>query len=125
MVVSLGGVTLFSIPYSSSSNVSNFCPSATDTSGLAYIMTNILSHTTTGDLTLAIQDALSPNANFGVKNLFIYVNSCDNTCLTCSAADSLSCLSCATKNSYSSGSSCECAVNYYAYAGTCRTSCPS
>ncbi|KAL4454332.1 hypothetical protein ABPG74_012289 [Tetrahymena malaccensis] len=122
--IQLGPDTLFYFQYYASNNINNFCPSAANPAGNAFLQTVYKSHSLQGDLQLVINDYYNPAHDLSVKNIFIYVNTCDYTCATCNGDSNTSCVTCPA-GALQSGSSCQCNANLLAYNGVCRTTCPA
>ncbi|KAL4464370.1 hypothetical protein ABPG73_017849 [Tetrahymena malaccensis] len=64
---------------------------------------------------------------FGIKNLYIYLNTCHPSCSTCDGPNSNNCLSCSDNSKYdSSNKICQqCSIGYLYHQGTCVAACPS
>ncbi|EAS04209.2 zinc finger lsd1 subclass family protein, partial (macronuclear) [Tetrahymena thermophila SB210] len=64
------------------------------------------------------------NEGYALKNFYLFVDTCHDTCLTCNGPAANQCLSCPS-NSDQSGSTCQCKSGYYAQNNSCIRSCSS
>ncbi|EAR90503.3 zinc finger lsd1 subclass family protein (macronuclear) [Tetrahymena thermophila SB210] len=62
------------------------------------------------------------NEGYGFKNVYLYVDTCHDTCLTCSGPTASQCLSC-PQYSTQTGNTCTCNSGYYALSNSCILSC--
>ncbi|EAR90505.2 zinc finger lsd1 subclass family protein (macronuclear) [Tetrahymena thermophila SB210] len=76
-------------------------------------------------ITVAIQsqtDEAISNEGYGFKNFYLYVDTCHDSCLTCSGPTANQCLKC-PPNSTQSGNTCTCSPGYSALSNQCILTC--
>ncbi|KAL4462747.1 hypothetical protein ABPG72_019583, partial [Tetrahymena utriculariae] len=85
---------------------------------------NFTSHTDSfiNILVWSITDEVIQNEGFGLKNLYISVDTCHDSCLTCNGPTSNQCLICPS-NSVKHGNTCTCNSGTYAQNNQCVSIC--
>ncbi|EAR90494.3 zinc finger lsd1 subclass family protein (macronuclear) [Tetrahymena thermophila SB210] len=87
---------------------------------------NFTSHTDSfiNILVWSITDELISNEGFGLKNLYLSVDTCHDSCLTCNGPAANQCTSC-PPNSTKNGNTCKCNSGLYAQYNQCVNVCPA
>ncbi|KAL4495998.1 hypothetical protein ABPG72_015420 [Tetrahymena utriculariae] len=85
---------------------------------------NFTSHTDSfiNILVWSITDEVIQNEGFGLKNLYISVDTCHDSCLSCNGPAANQCLSCPS-NSTQNGNTCKCNSGSYAQNNQCFNIC--
>ncbi|KAL4489108.1 hypothetical protein ABPG73_005595 [Tetrahymena malaccensis] len=66
---------------------------------------------------------VSSTASYGIRNILLHLETCDQSCLTCNGPTSNNCLSCPSNFSLV-GTQCKCSSGFFAYLNTCLQQCP-
>lgn len=92
---------------------------------LVFFNQNLTHSASSVEISMLVQtDEGISNEGGAIRNLFLFVDTCDISCNSCNGPTATQCLTCPS-NSDQSGNTCTCKSGYFSHLYTCVPACPS